>query len=100
MTGIFTVTAFALLLVGLYCVITRRNMIKTVVGIEIIAAAVNLNFISIAWNGVTTDPLAVSIVLVSIAIGAAVASYALSLIIAAFRQSGSADSRKLKRLKW
>jgi len=99
MSDVFTVTAFVLLLVGIYCVVVRRNMVKTVVGIEIMTSAVNLNFISRAWNGVTTDPLAVSIVLITIAIGAAVAAYALSLIIVAFKQTGSIDLRKLKRFR-
>jgi multisubunit Na+/H+ antiporter MnhC subunit len=100
MSDVFTATAMALFLIGIYCVVTKRNMIKIVIGIEIMTAAVNLNFISMAWNGTTTDPLAASIVLISIAIGAAVAAYALSLIIRAFRSSGSVDARKLKRLRW
>ncbi len=97
---IFTATSLILLLVGVYCVVSKRNMIKIIVGIEIITAAVNLNFISLAWNGQQTDPLAASIVLISIAIGAAVAAYALSLIINAFKQSGSVDVRKMRRLRW
>jgi NADH:ubiquinone oxidoreductase subunit K len=83
MSDVFTVTAFILFIIG----------------IEIMTSAVNLNFISRAWNGVTTDPLAVSIVLITIAIGAAVAAYALSLIIVAFKQTGSVDIRKLKRFR-
>lgn len=100
MTSIFAITAFALFVVGIYCIIRKRNLIKIIVGIEIMTAAVNLNFISMAWNGEVADPLASSVVLISIAIGAAVAAFALSLIINAFNHTGSVDSRKLRRLRW
>ncbi len=100
MISIFAVTAFALFVVGAYCIIIKRNLIKIIVGIEIMTAAVNLNFISMAWNGEVADPLVSSIVLISIAIGAAVAAFALSLIINAFKHTGSVDSRKLRRLRW
>ncbi|MDD1776443.1 MAG: NADH-quinone oxidoreductase subunit K [Candidatus Methanomethylicus sp.] len=97
---VFAATALILLFIGLYCVISKRNMIKTVIGIEIITTSVNLNFISLAFNGEQTDPLVASIVLISIAIGAAIAAFALSLIINAFKQSGSASTKKLRRLRW
>jgi len=97
---VFAATAIMLLFIGIYCVISKRNMIKIVIGMEIITASVNLNFISMAFNGEQTDPLAASIVLISIAIGAAIAAFALSIIINAFKQSGSADTRKLRRLRW
>ncbi len=100
MAEVFTAAALALFLVGIYCIITKRNLIKIVVGMEIMTAAVNLNFISLAWNGEVADPLASSIVLISIAIAAAIAALALSLIINAFKHTGSVDSRKLRRLRW
>jgi len=100
MAEVFTVAALALFLVGMYCIITKRNLIKIVVGVEIMTAAVNLNFISMAWNGEVADPLASSMVLISIAIAAAIAALALSLIISAFKHTGSVDSRKLRRLRW
>jgi multicomponent Na+:H+ antiporter subunit C len=100
MAEAFTAAALALFLVGMYCIIRKRNLIKIVVGIEIMTAAVNLNFISMAWNGEVADPLAASIVLISIAIAAAIAAFALSLIIKAFKHTGSVDSRKLRRLRW
>lgn len=100
MAEVFAAAAFALFLVGLYCIVRKRNLIKIIVGVEIMTAAINLNFISMAWNGETADPLAASIVLISIAIGAAVAAFALSLIINAFKHTGGVDSRKMRRLRW
>lgn len=97
---IYSATAAALMLAGIYCIITKHNMIKIIIGIEIICAGVNLNFISLAWDGQQSDPLASSVVLISIAIGAAIAAFALTFVMNAFRQRGSVDSRKMRRLRW
>ncbi|MCQ5376536.1 MAG: NADH-quinone oxidoreductase subunit K [Candidatus Methanomethylicia archaeon] len=97
---IYSATAMALILIGIYCIATKHNMIKIIIGIEIICAGVNLNFISLAWDGQQSDPLASSVVLVSIAIGAAIAAFALAFVMNAFKQTGSSDARKLRRLRW
>lgn len=100
MSEVFSAAALALFFIGLYCVVTRRNMIKTVLGIEIMTSAVNLNFISYASSGGAADPLGVSIAIVSISVGAAIAALALSMVIAVYRKTGSVDIRELRRLKW
>ncbi|MEJ5292614.1 MAG: NADH-quinone oxidoreductase subunit NuoK [Candidatus Methanosuratincola sp.] len=100
MSEVFSAAALVLFFIGLYCVVTRRNMIKTVLGIEIMTSAVNLNFISYASSGAGADPLGTSIVIVSISVGAAVAALALSMVIAVYRKTGSVDVRELRRLKW
>lgn len=99
MSEVFSATAMALFFIGLYCVVSKRNMIKTILGIEIMTSAVNLNFISFASRGGVAEPLGVSFVIVSISVGAAIAAVALSMVIAVFRKTGSVDVRELRRLK-
>lgn len=100
MSDVFGYVALALFFIGFYCIVTRRNMIKTVLGIEIMTSAVNLNFMSYASSGGTSDPLGTSIVIVSISVGAAIVAIALSMVIAVYRKTGSVDVRELRRLKW
>jgi len=100
MSEAFSAAALALFFIGLYCIVTRRNMIKTVLGIEIMTSAVDLNFMSYASSGGASDPLGTSIVIVSISVGAAIAALALSMVIAVYRKTGSVDVRELRRLKW
>ena len=44
--GIYLISAALLYGVGLYCVSTKRNVIKLAIGIEILVAAAHLNFIA------------------------------------------------------
>ena len=97
----FVALAFALYFVGLYCLATKRNMIRLVLGIEILINAANLNFI--AFSAYRTegfvDPLAHSIFVISIAVAGCVSAAALALIVYAYKHYGTLDIRKLRQLR-
>ena len=97
----FVALAFALYFVGLYCLATKRNMIRLVLGIEILINAANLNFIAFSAYRAEgfVDPLAHSIVTISIAIAGCVSAAALALVVYAYKHYGTLDVRKLKRLR-
>jgi len=75
-------------------------MLKSIIGVEIVTSAVNLNFLAFGSRYGVSDPLAQSMVAVSIAIGACVAAVALSIMVNAYRHYGTMDLRKLRRLRW
>ena len=97
---------FALLfyLLGLYTLASSKNMVRLVMGIEILVAAVNLNFLAFAafTSGPSVigpvDPLVQNFVIISICIGGAIAVVAMSLIVKAYRHYGTLDIRELRRL--
>ena len=93
--------AFILYIIGLYCLATKRNMIRLVLGIEILINAANLNFIALSAYRIPgfVDPLAHSIVMISIAIAGCVSAVALALIVYAYKHYGTLDVRKLRRLR-
>jgi len=93
--------AFILYIIGLYCLATKRNMIRLVLGIEILINAANLNFIVLSAyrRPGFVDPLAHSIVMVSIAIAGCVSAVALALIVYAYKHYGTLDVRKLRWLR-
>lgn len=97
----FLTCTIALYLVGIYCLTTKRNMIRLVLGIEILINAANLNFIvfSTYWKPGFTDPFAHSIVIISIALAGCTSAVALLIVIYAYRHYGTLDIQKLKRLK-
>jgi multicomponent Na+:H+ antiporter subunit C len=97
---IYVAGSAVLALVGIYSVAARRNMIRSIIGIEIITAAVNLNFIALGSRSGQVDTLAQSIVFTSIVIGASIAAVALSIVINAYRHYGTLDLKKLSRLRW
>lgn len=97
---LFVITSALTVIIGLYCVASKRNMIKTVIGVEIITSGINLNFLAFGYGPYGQDPLAQSVVITSIVIAAAVAAVALSIVINAYRHYGSVDVKKLSRLRW
>jgi NADH:ubiquinone oxidoreductase subunit K len=95
-------TAFALLSIGLYC-ISRPNMIRILLGIELILNAGNFTFIYFAAQRAAAgyvDPLGQSIVFMSIVTGGCVVAIGLALIVNAYKQFKTTDARELRRLKW
>lgn len=96
----YLIFSFALYVVGIYCLVTKRNMIRLILGIEILINAANFNFISMA-NVIPglVDPLAHSIVTVSIGLAASVSAVAIIIVVYAYRHYGTLDVRMLKRLK-
>jgi len=92
--------AAILYLIGLYCLATKRNIIKLIIGVEILINAAHLNFIALSTTTAGLDPLARSFVIISIGVGAGVIALALSLTLLIYRHYGTLDVRKMRRLKW
>jgi len=103
----------ALILIGLYAVVFKRNLIKIVIGITLIESGVNLFLITLGFreNSVapihtagTTDktlmslPVPQALTLTSIVIGVAVLALMLSLVIHIYRHYGTLDVRKIKEV--
>ena len=94
--------AIALYIVGMYCLAVKRNMIRLVIGIEILINAAHLNFIAFSAyrNQGYVDPLGHSIVIMSIVFAGCVTAVALTIVTYAYKYYGTLDVRKLRRLKW
>lgn len=95
-------SALALFAIGLYCV-SKRNMIRILLGVEMILNAGNLAFIYFATQHATmgvVDPVGQSIVFMSIVTGGCVVAVGLALIVNAYKHFKTTDSRELRRLKW
>ncbi len=90
----------ALFCVGLVGVLTRRNAILVLVGIELMLNAANLNFIafwSFSPNAASID--GIMFVIFSIGIAAAEAAVGLALIIAIYRHYKSVNVDEVNSLK-
>ena len=103
----------ALILIGLYAVIFRRNLIKMVIGITLIQSGVNLFLITLGYREDSVAPIFTSLppgtvvpegmsfpvpqalTLTSIVIGVAVLALMLSLIIHIYRHYGTLDAREI-----
>jgi multicomponent Na+:H+ antiporter subunit C len=98
----------ALILIGLYAVIFKRNLIKMVIGITLIESGVNLFLITLGYRegsiapiytsspgGIMALPVPQALTLTSIVIGVAVLALMLSLVIHIYRHYGTLDVRKM-----
>ena len=108
---------FALLLVGLWGILTRRNIVKMVIGFSIMDTGVHLVIVSLGYmkgrtapivdgavpgNPVLTmiDPVPSALVLTAIVIGLAVTALMLSYAVRLYKAAGTAQVQDMKELKW
>ena len=101
-----------LIIIGLYTLVFKRNLIKMIIVINLIESGVNLFLITLGYRkgsiapiytsspgGVMALPIPQALTLTSIVIGVAVLALMLSLVIQIYRHYGTLDVRKVRRLK-
>ena len=109
-------TAIVLILIGLYAVLAKKNLLKIVIGLSIIDGGLHLLFVAIGYisNGTApifspevvgenvkmVDPVPQALVLTAIVIGFAVTAVALSLVIRLYRHHNTVSIDEIKNLKW
>ena len=108
---------FILILIGLYGVLTRRNILKIVISLLIIEYGIHLFLVlqgyrsdgvppivdaqtdQQLWLQRSVDPLPQALVLTSIVIGLGVLALMVSLSLRIHERYGTYDIRKIKKLK-
>jgi len=97
----YLVFAIALYVVGIYCLATKRNMLRLILGIEMLINAANINFITFAAYAAPNfvDPMGSTFVTISIGLAGATSAVAISIIVLAYRLYGTLDVTELRRLK-
>lgn len=104
---------FILFLVGLYGVITRRNLVKIAISLSVMEVSLFLFLALIGYidGGVApiadpsdpvknyVDPLPQAMVLTAIVIGLATTAMLMAVIIRIYRKYGTFDIREIKNLR-
>ncbi len=95
----FLVLAAALFSLGVYGLLTRRNAVMVLLSVELMLAAVNINFV--AFDRMLADDLAGGQIfaLFTIAVAAAEVGIGLAIILLIFRNRRSANVDELDLLK-
>jgi NADH:ubiquinone oxidoreductase subunit K len=95
----YLVVAALLFAVGTYAVLTRRNAIAVLMGIELMLNAANLNFLAF-WRYRAPESMEAQVfVLVGITIAAAEAAVGLAIMLNVFRRFGTTDVDEIANLK-
>jgi NADH:ubiquinone oxidoreductase subunit K len=93
----FVIIAIALFSIGIYGLVVKRNAIRMIFSIEIIANAANLNLV--AFSRYIHNVEGQVCALFSIAIAAAEVAVALGIIIIAYRLYKQIDVQEFRSLK-
>jgi len=87
-----------LLFIGIYCLLTMKNLVKLFIGIEVIAKGITLALVATGFaknNVLLAQSLAITFIVVEVSVVAT----ALAIIINIYRHTGSLDIGKLTKLK-
>lgn len=113
---IYYTVSLLLVGIGLYALILKKNLIKKLIGLELMETGANLLIISIGfikegtapifskeWFIPTShfvDPLPQALTLTSIVIGASQLALAAAFVVALYKHYGTLDVRKIRSLRW
>ena len=115
---------FLLFMIGLYCAVVKKNMVKIVIGIMVMEYAVNLFLIMLGYRlggkapivgkediagaggqlsglfiSASVDPLPQALVLTAIVISLGSLALMISICIRTYEKYGTFDITKIRRLK-
>ncbi len=113
------VLAFGVLLVGLYGVVAKKNIVKIIVGLLILDYAVNLMLVLVGYRSkggapildvaggqkpaelaaTAVDPLPQAMVLTSIVIGLGLTALMAAMAIRLYEKYGTFDMNRIRKLK-
>lgn len=102
-----------LFVLGIYCIVRKRNVIKIIIGIIILEYAVNLFFVLTAFRvqgrspilaegesvANMVDPLPHALVLTSIVIGLATTALLVGIAMRLYEKYGTFDITRIRELK-
>lgn len=107
--------AVALILVGLYILLTKDNLIKKIMGLTIFTNGIHLFLISagfryggiapiisnsyLQFSALAVDPLPQALVLTSIVINISITAFALSLTVRVYEKFSTLNTKRVRGLK-
>ncbi len=97
----FLVAVGLMLVIGLGCLMVKRDMVRLLIGVEILFNAANLCFIALSTQTPGyVDPFAHSVVMMAIVLDGTVIAVGLAMVLNVYKHYKTLDIRKLRRLKW
>ena len=116
MTTIALSTGFVLILIGLWGILTRKNILKMILGFSLLDTGVHIVMVAIGYlkgrtapiidNAVkdamntVVDPIPSALVLTAIVIGVAITALMLSYAVQLYKSKGSLSIEDYEELKW
>ncbi len=95
---LFGIGVVLTLVVGFYCILSTKNLIRTLIGIEILAKAVTI-LIILAGYVSHQIALAQSLAITMIVLEVAVIVVAVGIVLCVYRRTDSIETTNLRNLK-
>jgi len=94
----YLIVSMLLFTLGIFCVLTRRNALGILLGIELILNAANINYIAFnRYGGVAYDGQVFAIFVIMLA--AAEATIGLAIVLGIYRSFRTIDVEAINRLR-
>lgn len=98
LVAIFGAGVILTLITGFYCIVTTRNLIRTLIGLELLSKGVTLLLI-LAGNAAGRIGLAQSLAITLIIVEVAVIVVAVSVVLGLHQHHNSVDASLIRNLK-
>jgi NADH-quinone oxidoreductase subunit K len=96
----YLILAAAVFSVGLFGVLTRRNAVAILLGIELMLNAVNINLLAFWRYNDPTDMAGQAFAVMVFAVSAAEVAVGLALVISLYRRRRSVVAEEIDLMKW
>ncbi len=93
----YIILSMTLLAIGIYGFLTKRNLLKMLISIEIIAAAASMNFVIFA--SIAGDALGQAFLMLALSVDTAMTAIVIALVLVAYRELKVLDIWELSKLK-
>ena len=96
----YLILAAALFSVGLFGVLTRRNAVAILMGVELMLNAVNINLLAFWRYRMPTEIAGQAFAVMVFAVAAAEVAVGLALVISVYRRRNTVIAEDLDMMKW
>ncbi len=90
----------ALFCIGLFGVLSRKNAVAILLGVELMLNAVNINLVSFWRYGTITQLAGQVFAIIVFAVAAAEVAVGLALVISVYRQRNTVIADEIDMMKW
>ncbi len=93
----YIILSMTLLAIGVYGLLTKRNLLKTLMSIEIIAAAASMNFV--VFSSLLGDRMGQVFFILALSVDTSITAVVVALLLVANRELKVSDIWDLSKLK-
>ena len=92
------IIAVVLLFIGFYCILVTRNLIRILIGLEVLSKAITLAIVAVGYathNMALSQSLAITVIIIEVFVVAVAAGIVINL----YRHHESLDTKNIENLK-